>query len=73
MLKDLIEELNRVPTESEQQAGLKLHDLCIQNDLEIPEVLMTLNYFRGIEPELIVSKINAVSTPLIENAMYVMH
>ncbi|QOI70968.1 hypothetical protein pEaSNUABM50_00028 [Erwinia phage pEa_SNUABM_50] len=60
-------------SEEEVKAGLKLRDLCIQNDLDIPEVLMTLHYFNGIEPKLIIDKVSALNTPLLENAMHVLH
>ena len=68
MLKEIIQ-----PTEEEIKAGEVLRDLCIQNDLEFPEQLMTIQYFTGIEPSLVVSKVNAVNTPLLENAMHVLH
>lgn len=59
--------------DEEIEAGAKLRDLCIQNELEVPEQLMTLQYFSGIDSKLIITKINAVNTPLLENAMHVIH
>lgn len=59
--------------DEEIEAGAKLRDLCIQNELEVPEQLMTLQYFSGIDNNLIITKINAVNTPLLENAMHVIH
>lgn len=72
-MRNILEQLFTEPTEEEIAAGEKLRDLCIQNDLEIPEQLMTLQYFHGIEPGLIVSKVNALNTPLIEGAMHYLH
>lgn len=68
-----LQELFREQTEEEQKAAMVLTDLCIQNDLEFPEQLMALQYFEGINPNLVISKVNAVNTPLLENAMYVIH
>lgn len=72
-MKNLLQELFREPTEEEAKAAIVIQDLCIQNELELPEQLFTLQYFNGIDPSLIVSKVNAVNTPLIESAMHVLH
>ncbi|AMM43606.1 hypothetical protein FDG95_gp385 [Pectobacterium phage vB_PcaM_CBB] len=72
-MRNILEELLKEPTEEEMQASAVLRDLCIQNELEFPEQLFMLQYFAGIEPGLIVSKVNALNTPLIENAIHVMH
>lgn len=72
-MRNILEELLKEPTEEEMQASAVLRDLCIQNDLELPEQLFMLQYFSGIEPGLIVSKVNALNTPLIESAIHVMH
>jgi len=74
-MRDLREALMDIlqPSDDELKAGEILRDLCIQNDLEFPEQLMTIQYFSGINPSLIVAKVNALNTPLIENAMHVLH
>lgn len=72
-MKNLLQELFREPTEEEAKAAIVIRDLCIQNELELPEQLFTLQYFNGIDPSLIISKVNAVNTPLLENAMHVIH
>ncbi|EBS4516637.1 hypothetical protein DQT32_04410 [Salmonella enterica subsp. enterica serovar Braenderup] len=72
-MRNMLEELFREPTEEEAQAATVLRDLCIQNSLEFPEQLFALQYFAGIDPSLIISKVNALNTPLIENAMHVIH
>ena len=72
-MRNLLEQLFQEPTKEEIEAGMKLRDLCIQNELELPEQLMTLQYFAGIEPGLIISKVSALNTPLIEGAMNFWH
>lgn len=72
-MRQFLEALIKEPTEEEQNAAIVIRDLCIQNDLQFPEQLYALDYFNGIEPRLIISKINALNTPLLENAMHVVH
>lgn len=72
-MRNILLELFEEATEEEVQASMVLQDLCIQNDLVFPEQLYALQYFEGIEPGLIISKVNALNTPLIENAMFEVH
>ncbi len=72
-MKNLLQELFREPTEEEMQAHSVLRNIVVQNELDIPEQIMTLQYFAGIEPGLIISKVNTLNTPLLESAMCYAH
>ncbi len=72
-MRNILEALLEKPSDEELQAHSVLRDIVVQNELNLPEQIMTLQYFAGIEPGLIISKVNTLNTPLLESAMCYAH
>lgn len=72
-MKDFLRELFGDITEEQEKAGEIIRDICVSNHTNLPEMIITLNYFSGIDPVNIIEKVNPINTPLIESAMHLYH
>ncbi|AFC21482.1 hypothetical protein GAP32_034 [Cronobacter phage vB_CsaM_GAP32] len=75
-MRNIVEVLfnaSREVSEEERQASEVISDLCQKHELVLPEQLMAMNYFSGIDFNLIVSKVSTLNTPLIPEAMFYTH
>lgn len=73
MLDELIKKLMEEPSEEEKQMADILKPICVQDYHSFRDRVLALQYFRDIEPALIISKVNVVCTPLSSEAMFNVH
>lgn len=73
MFSEVIKKLMEEPTEEEKQVSDILKSICFNEYQTQLDTIVALQYFRGIDDALIISKISATSTPLQRAAMQYEH
>lgn len=73
MIEDFLKKIMEEPTEEENQVSDVLREICVRDHFSSMDTMFALRYFNGIEPTLIINKINVAVTPLIYPAMKQIH
>jgi hypothetical protein len=74
MIEDFLKKIIfEEPSDEDRQMSEVLQPICLREDYSMGDTVFALRYFNGIEPNLIITKVSVVNTPLTFGAMRYVH